>query len=78
LSCCIAGARRAARQRHQGAGHGRDQRFDANLLGIGPALAHRQRAAGPYDIGAERKALALRRGQQIALELDGQSPPASM
>jgi hypothetical protein len=50
----------AARQRHQRTGYGRDQGFDAVVLGVSPALAHRQRAAGLYDRGAERKALAAR------------------
>jgi hypothetical protein len=46
---------RARYQRHQRAGHGRDQVLFALMLRVGASFANRQRPAGLDDVGAEQR-----------------------
>jgi AcrR family transcriptional regulator len=64
--------RLSPRQRHQRAGHDRDQAFNTVKLRERPGLAHRQGAARLDDAGAKRKALAPGGRKQVGLEFHGQ------
>jgi hypothetical protein len=63
----------AAEQRHQSAGHGRDQFLLALLRRKGLRVANGDGSAGLEDAPAKQKIIASRRGDEVGLEFDGQN-----
>jgi hypothetical protein len=63
----------AAKQRHQGAGHGRDQFLLALLRRKCLRVANGDGSAGLEDARPKQKIIASSRGDEVGLEFDGQN-----